>query len=146
MTPGHAKQLLLPDPTQCSETSARVFISSQCQRAAHSSQTVPSLGCCLCREMPLSFPEGLSSRARLCHPSPALPIIFHLFELPAELQSPQIPRSPLQHCPIKYTLDPSMTSKALFPPHDGYKQSQEQLEHQQNLYDAHPGPHHQVKV
>lgn len=144
MTPGHAKQLLLPNPTQCCEISPRVFISSQCQRAAHPSKTVPSLGCCLCREVPLSF--SLSSRANLCHPPPASQIIFHLSELPAELQSPQLHRSPLQHCPIKYTLDLSITPKALFPPHDGYKQPQELLGHQQKLSDAHPSPHHQVKL
>lgn len=82
----------------------------------------------------------------LWHPPPASPIIFHLFELPAEPQSPQLPRSPLQHCPIKYTLDPSITPKALFPPHDGYKQPQELLGHQQKLSDAHPSPHHQVRL
>lgn len=146
MTPSHAKQLLLPNPTQCCEPSARVFISSQCQRAAHPSETVPSLGCCLCRKVPLSFSKGLSSRARLCHPPPALPIIFHLFEPPAGLQPPQIPHSPLQHCPIKYTLDPSVAPKALFPPHDGYKQPQKILGHQQKLSDAHPSPHHQAKL
>lgn len=115
---------------------SRAFTSNLCRGATHPSETVPSVSCCLCREVPLSFPKGLSSRARLCQPPPALPTIFHSFELPAGLQSLQSPHSPLQHCPVKYTPDPSITPKAVFPPQDGHEQPQEQLGHQQELFDA----------